>query len=143
MPKAIDRTKHFDYLSNEDLMKYVRSAPISVVSGKAIKTGSHEHRYQIAAIKKLLLKRRLDTHRTGEGIVFQEREQKETKESKPVLKAVERKPKVVTSATMPESNGKYPSLPVPTSELGVISNAVSLGVPDHLVGLKISNKSFF
>lgn len=77
MPKAHDRATHFESISNENLIKYMHGTPISIVSGKPIKFGSHEHQHQMRAIKKIMLKRRLEGHKLEKQVSFQDSESKQ------------------------------------------------------------------
>lgn len=72
MPKASDRVSHFETISNENLIKYIKGSPISLVSGKPIKFGSHEHQHQMRAIRKVMLKRKLQDHKAEKCVSFQD-----------------------------------------------------------------------
>lgn len=78
MPKAHDRLSHFESISNENLIKYMHGTPISIVSGKPIKFGSHEHQHQVRAIRKIMLKRRLEGHRQEKHVSFEDEQKSES-----------------------------------------------------------------
>lgn len=70
MPKASERMSHFETISTENLLQYIKGSPISLVSGKPIKFGSHEHQHQVRAIRKVMLKRKLEDHKAQKCVSF-------------------------------------------------------------------------
>lgn len=160
MPKAVDRSKHFEHLSNEDLVKYAQGTPISIVSGKTIKKGSYEHRYQLASIRKLLLARRLKNQLNGSEVSFNDSFSERPRESdipldrnkmdKPeVRKEYTRRPselkdKQIRNDTPIIGNGVYPVVPVSsTSAFTETSFGFSTDIPSHLLTstIPIKNKN--
>lgn len=89
MPKAADRLAHFESISNENLLKYIKGSPISLVSGKPIKFGSHEHQHQVRAIRKVMLKRKLEDHKAEKCVSFEDlQESKAVEVRKPRKSAI-------------------------------------------------------
>lgn len=167
MPKAIDRSKHFDQLSNEDLVKYIKGSPISIVSGKSLKFGSYEHRYQMAAIRKIMMKRRVSMQLDGSHVAFSDYEAKVPKQhdlqtpvqasplhnSAATMSTIRRHPTAVarhvpslltrdiTATTQIPSRNTY--LDIPQSAVITSETQNNSGIPDHLLNHKLPNKSSF
>ncbi len=158
MPKAVDRSKHFEHLSNEDLVKYALGTPISIVSGKSIKKGSYEHRYQLASIRKLLMARRLKNQINGTEVCFNDSTPDKTnthetaeRPRKPERKQeLQRVPSELKSmqikADLPvQGNGIYPVLPVlsstPSTPFTETSFGFSTGIPSHLLDSTLPTKN--
>lgn len=167
MPKAIDRSKHFDQLSNEDLMKYIKGSPISIVSGKSLKFGSYEHRYQMAAIRKIMMKRRVSMQLDGTHVAFSDYETKAPKQhdlqtsvqssplhnSAATMSTIRRHPTAVarhvpslltrdvTATVQMPSRNTY--LDIPQSAVITSETQNNSGIPDHLLNHKLPNKSSF
>jgi hypothetical protein len=163
MPKAMDRSKHFDQLSNEDLVKYIKGSPISIVSGKSLKFGSYEHRYQMAAIRKIMMKRRVSMQLDGSRVAFSDYESKTLKKhdvqasplhnSAATLSTVRRHPTAVARhvpSLLTRDIAATAQIPVQNAYLDIPQSAIitsethnNSGIPDHLLNHKLPNKSSF
>lgn len=158
MPKSSDRTSHFEQLSSDNLNKYIQGTPISVMTGRSIKYGSHEHKYQMAAIKKIILKRRADAMRKGDSVSFDDAESRSAAPRKRVEKRQvsmhgvqhehEEKEKVKKEAHPVESYGYMKpqrSESPPKRKYITETDNVQASIPAHLVGFRVPtlNKTSF
>jgi hypothetical protein len=149
MPKSHERQSHFESISDDNLIKYMHGTPISIVSGKPIKFGSHEHKNQVRAIKKIMLKRRLENHKAEKHVSFADEESKQEKQA-----PVRRTPRTYAEmdrvrAAVEESSKPLPPreyTPIPKESILNDYSAKSDGVPAHLQNVyvpPISNKPFY
>jgi hypothetical protein len=168
MPKAIERLSHFETISNENLIKYIKGSPISLVSGKPIKFGSHEHQHQMRAIKKIMLKRKLQDHKAEKCVSFEDQREEakasdirkprrsnikslvgHVEEAASHLKSPFKDPlqDIVSRASEPVPLRPFP--PIPQEAIINSSNAMksaeSESIPTHLMHsfLPSQNKSFY
>jgi hypothetical protein len=162
MPKSHDRISHFESISNENLIKYMHGTPISIVSGKPIKFGSHEHQHQVRAIRKIMLKRRLEGHKQEKQVSFEDEYKSETKSdtrSEPrkskarerIVESVSKLHDPITASaergTVPHESRTYP--PIPKESLLTdmcLKTAENSAVPQHLQNIFVpsfNNKPYY
>lgn len=170
MPKASERISHFETISTENLLQYIKGSPISLVSGKPIKFGSHEHQHQVRAIRKVMLKRKLEDHKAQKCVSFHDEcktdeVRKPAAARKSALKSLvshveeeanvlyKRDPLMERVVKASEAQPQHTFPPIPTDSLITSANAMKTSesdcIPSHLMHSFLpkhnssQNKSFY